>query len=101
MANGHNVLWTDHALDELEEALEYLQKNWTERELKKFSRELDHTIELISKNPNLFQASNTKKGVRRAVILKYNKLYYRVNKNSVELLSLFATRKDPFKRKLK
>ena len=77
MKSGYKIRWTDHALSELEDTIEYLEKNWTDRELKNFSQELDHTIELISKNPELFQTSRQKETVRRAVVAKFNNLYYR------------------------
>ena len=51
MKSGYKIQWTDHALSELEGIIAYLEENWTDRELKNFSQELDHTIELISKNP--------------------------------------------------
>ena len=46
-------------------------------------------------------ASEIKKDVRRAVVLKFNTLYYRVNENNVEILSFFSNRQNPKKRKLK
>ena len=95
MKSGYRIQWTDHALSELEDTIEYLEKNWTERELKNFARELDHTIELISKNPELFQTSKQKKTVRRAVVAKFNDLYYRQKNETVEILSLFSNRQDP------
>ena len=95
MKSGYNVLWTDHAFIELENTTEYLENNWTKRELKNFFRELDHTIELISKNPNLFQVSKKKKNIRRAVIARYNNLYYRTEKDTVYILSLFSNRQNP------
>ncbi|TDN87665.1 hypothetical protein DET49_111113 [Salegentibacter sp. 24] len=73
MRNGYKILWTDHALSELKNTIQYLEENWSERELENFSQELDHTIELISKNPELFQVSK-KKNVRRAVVAKFNSL---------------------------
>jgi plasmid stabilization system protein ParE len=97
MKNGYNIVWTDHAISELNDTIEHLVENWTERELINFSKELDHTIELISKNPELFQVSKKKKGVRRAIVLKYNNIYYRVENESVEILSLFSNRQDPKK----
>jgi len=93
-------LWTEHALSELKDTLEYLKEKWTERELSNFSKELDHTIELISKNPELFQVSKTKKNVRRAVVARYNNIYYRTKNNTVEILSLFSNRQDPDKIKI-
>ena len=95
MKSGYKVLWTDHALSELKETIEYLETNWTERELRTFSAKLDHTIELISKAPELFPTSFEKKGIRKAVVEKHNNLYYRINNNSVEIVSLFANRKHP------
>ena len=41
MRSGYKIIWTHHALSELEDTIEYLEKNWTERELKNFSQELD------------------------------------------------------------
>ena len=95
MKSGYRILWTDRALSELEDTIDYLKRNWTERELEKFSQELDHTIELISKNPELFQVSTEKKTVRRAVISKFNNLYYREKNDAIEILSLFSNRRDP------
>jgi plasmid stabilization system protein ParE len=100
MKSGYKILWTDHAISELKETIEYLENNWTERELRTFSAKLDHTIELISKSPEIFPASFEKKKIRKAVVEKYNNLYYRVNKNSVEIISLFSNRKNPSKKKI-
>lgn len=100
MINGYKILWTDHAISELKETIEFLEKNWTENELRKFSSKLDHTIELISKTPEIFPDSYEKKGIQKAVVDKYNSLYYRLNKNSIELISLFSTRKNPDKNKI-
>ena len=100
MKSGYKILWTDHALSELKNTIEYLEENWTERELKNFSQELDHTIELISKNPELFQISKKKKNVRRAVVARFNNLYYRLNEDSIEILSFFSNRQDPDKIKI-
>lgn len=100
MKSGYKILWTDHALSELENTIAHLEKNWTERELRNFSHELDHTIELISKNPELFQVSRKKKNTRRAVVARFNNLYYRLNEDSIEILSFFSNRQDPEKIKI-
>ncbi|EIJ39012.1 hypothetical protein JoomaDRAFT_2014 [Galbibacter orientalis DSM 19592] len=57
MKSGYKILWTDHAISELKETIEYLETNWTEKELRKFTAKLDHTIELISKMPEIFLES--------------------------------------------
>jgi plasmid stabilization system protein ParE len=57
MINGYRILWTENALQELSTTLEYLEKNWTTKELNKFAQKLDSTLELISKIPFAFHVS--------------------------------------------
>ncbi|UPQ78217.1 type II toxin-antitoxin system RelE/ParE family toxin [Flavobacterium azooxidireducens] len=101
MKSGYRILWTDNALLELKKTVDYLEQNWTERELKKLATQLEKTLQLISQNPYLFQASDVKKNVRRAVVLSVNSIYYRILKNDVEIISFFSNRQSPDKRKLK
>ena len=100
MKSGYKILWTDFALEELANTIQYLEENWTQREIKKLIVSLEVTLSYISQNPNLFQASEFKSEIRRCVILSHNTLYYRVNKDQVEILSFFSNRQNPKKRKL-
>ncbi|MFN3754099.1 type II toxin-antitoxin system RelE/ParE family toxin [Flavobacterium sp.] len=101
MKNGYKILWTDFALKELEKTIEYLEENWTEKELKNLAENIEEKLALISRNPNLFQTSDYKKEIRRIVILTYNTLYYRVTNEQIEIISFFSNRQNPRKRKLK
>ena len=76
------------------------EENWTERELRKLSNEIERVILLISKNPDLFQSSNRILNVRKAVITKHNTMYYRKNENVIEILSFFSSQQDPNRLKL-
>ena len=99
MKNGYRIEWTDNALDELRKTYEYLEANWTKKELKNLSSEIDRTINLISTNPNLFPKS--KKNVRRAVLKKLNTIYYReTTDNRIEILSFFSNRQNSNKHKI-
>ncbi len=44
MTNGYKILWTDFALSELKETIEYIDENWTERELQNFAKEIEKTV---------------------------------------------------------
>ena len=99
MVSGYKILWTNHALKELKQTYEYLEIHFTSRELEKLSSELEHTLKLISQNPELFPICDSRK-IRKVVILKFNSLYYRVHNNQVEILSFFSNRQHPNKRKL-
>lgn len=99
MENGYEILWTDNALEELEETIKYLEKEFTDREIGKLAKEIERITSLISQNPNLFSVSETKK-VRKAVILKYNSMYYRIENKQIQILSFFSNRQSPEKRNL-
>ena len=99
MKSGYNIFWTPNAKKELEKTLEYLEKNFTDRELKKLAVKIEEITELISHNPHIFPLSDNKK-VRKTVILKFNTMYYRVLNEDVEILSFFSNRQSPTKRKL-
>lgn len=99
MKNGYKIQWTAHALAELAQTIFYLEQNFSDKEIKKLAQKIENTIELISNNPNIFPKSD-KKNVRKAIVLKYNALYYRVKNDSVEILSFFSNRQSPKKRKL-
>ena len=100
MTSGFRILWTEHALSELQSTIEFLELHWTEKELRKLAIEIEKTIDLLSRNPLLYQPSDMNIQVRRVVVAKKNTLYYRINGNSVEVLSFFSNRQNPMKRKV-
>lgn len=93
MKNGHKILWTDHALKELQDTFEYLQEHWSDKELKNLANNLEKTLNLISNNPNLFQSSEYKKDIRRAVVMKFNTCIIKLMKIQLKLFHSFQTDK--------
>ncbi len=51
MKNGFKILWTDYALEELENTIEYLEGNQTKKELQNLAVNIEKTLILISQNP--------------------------------------------------
>jgi len=99
MKSGYKILWTNYALNELAKTYEYLEVNFTEKELNRLSIEIDKVLKLISNTPRLFPMSKSK-GVRKVVIKNFNTLYYRENEKTIEILSFFSNRQNPDKIKL-
>ena len=100
MKSGYKIEWTDNALSELKDTYKYLEENWTTKELNALSIDIEHTISLISNNPNVFPISD-RTDVRRVVVKRFNTLYYREREGkSIEILSFFSNRQSPKKRKL-
>ena len=99
MKSGYRILWTDHALNELKGTIEYLEINFSKKELKRLAQKIESITELISQNPKLFPKSD-KKDVFRVTILKFNTMYYRVQGDTIEILSFFSNRQNPKKRRI-
>ena len=53
-----SVRWTNQAVLDLEEILQYLEENWTTKETEKFKLKLGEDIELLSKFPYLGSPQN-------------------------------------------
>jgi plasmid stabilization system protein ParE len=75
----------------------YLEKNWGLDVAKRFHAKLVKTILILSGNPGIGSLSKKKKGVHKILVTKHNRLYYKINDNSITLLTLFDTRLNPKK----
>ena len=95
MKNGYKILWTQHALNELQITFEYLEKNWSKKSMKNLAKEIEKVVELIASNPEIFPSTEISEKIRRAVISKHNTLFYRINKSNVEILSFFFNKRNP------
>ena len=54
MQNGYNIRWTNLALQELKDTLQYLEEEFTEKEITKLANEIERVVTLISQNPDIF-----------------------------------------------
>lgn len=59
MKNGYNFFWTSNALQELNQTIEYLEENFSEKELKNLAQKTESVLQLISANPDLFPKSKS------------------------------------------
>jgi len=94
MKSRYKVVWTDHALDELRQTVSYIEENFSELEIRRLADKIESTLALIATQPAMFPESPSRKGVRRAIILRFNSLYYRVKHRQIEILSFFSNRQD-------
>ncbi len=97
MKNGYKIVWTEHALADLGQTFSYLEQNFSEHEIRRLAHKIESILALIATQPTMYPESSPRKGVRRAVILRLNSLYYRVTDRQIEILSFFSNRQDPEK----
>ena len=100
MKSTYKIIWTDEAYKNLQHIVNYLEKFWTSREIRKFAKLLDKQLILIRKNPSLYPFSNKSKQIRKSVLTRQITLYYKVIDKEVYLITLFDSRQSADKLKL-
>jgi len=80
--------------------MNYLEKEWSEKEIRKFAQKTQKIIQRIANNPTMFKASGSEK-VLKAVVTKQTSLFYHIDEkaNQISLLSFWDNRKNPKKLK--
>ncbi|MDP2112590.1 MAG: hypothetical protein Q8K69_00880 [Bacteroidota bacterium] len=97
------VIWSAKAKITFFSVIDYLNENWSKKEMIQFNHRTQITINAIVKNPGIFSISATNKEIRRAVVDKNNSFFYRIDtyNQKIHLLTFFDSRQDPKKLKLK
>jgi plasmid stabilization system protein ParE len=88
------VVWSDRAVTDLKNIINYLEDNWTQKEINKFTLKLEKQISIIKEHPKAFEATNHN-NVRRAVMTKQVTLYYDLEEATIRIVTLFDTRQSP------
>lgn len=92
---SRKVVITKTAEKKLNELIDYLGENWSERIKKELIKKLDHNLEIIRIYPEIFPKSDAKPGLHRAVITKQTIIFYRYNSSEIKIVTLFDTRQHP------
>lgn len=100
MTNTYKIFWSDESLKNLDSIINYLEHNWTEKEIKKFLNHLHKRIQLISKNPLIFPSTQKSRNIRKSVLNKQTSIIYRFSDNRIEILSIFDNRQNPDRLKI-
>lgn len=92
-----NVVVSERAERNLEEIVNYLESEWSARIRDKYLLILKKKLKLISQKPLMYPASLKKKAVHRCVITKHSILYYRIQDDRVEVITIQDARRNPQK----
>ena len=95
----YKIFWTEEAIKNLEEIIDYLQFKWTQKEVDNFKEKLSKQINLIHQNPFLFPLSTFQPRLRKAVLSKQTTIFYEVKDNTIYLVYIFVNYKSTDKLK--
>ncbi|MGD1845232.1 MAG: type II toxin-antitoxin system RelE/ParE family toxin [Salibacteraceae bacterium] len=90
------IFWTKRASSDFEGIQQYLENEWTEREVKKFTLHTFYFIDQLAIYPRLLPPG-PRKNTHRGPINKHTILTYRYwpRKKQIEIISLRGTRQKP------
>ena len=93
MANKFTILWTDQALDSLEDILLNIIEKWNYQLAIEFDNEVEKMISRLENNAKLCPPSKKKK-IRKCVLHENTSLVYRIKKLNIELITFVANRAE-------
>lgn len=91
------IKWTPQADNGLAIVIEYLEAEWTFREILQLEENINQVIKQISHFPDLYPKSNSFKNLHKATIDRNNYLVYQVNYKTscVEIINFRGTKQKP------
>jgi plasmid stabilization system protein ParE len=89
-----NIIWSDDAVDDVLENIDYLEKHWTKKEVDTFSEEIDAVLEKLSIGNVTFKPSGYR-NTYEVSIVKQITLYYQVQENNILLVRFWNNYRDP------
>lgn len=94
------IVWTTEADLTYGNVILYLEKKWSEKEIRNFVTRVSEVLNLLSQNPQLYRRSK-KKNIYQAVITKHTTLYYKLKNDSIDLLTFWDNRQSTDRLKIK
>ncbi|EHQ27286.1 type II toxin-antitoxin system RelE/ParE family toxin [Mucilaginibacter paludis] len=89
------LLWSDRALNDYENLVAYLWSEWGEQITLRVINELEATITRIQHQPEHFPIVLKDKSIRRYVFSPQTSIFFRINSDTIEIISLFDNRQNP------
>ncbi len=88
------LVWTNLALRDYIENIEWLSSEWGEREVETFTETAQSTLSHIQKMSKMYPQSDYP-GIRKAVIAKQISLLYRINPDYIVLIRFWNNYQNP------
>lgn len=88
------LVFSKRSIKEITKIANYIEEKFSLKDKTNFLNKLHLNFELILSNPETFLKSE-KLNLRKCVVTKYTTIFYRVEKNTILIVSVFDTRQNP------
>jgi plasmid stabilization system protein ParE len=93
--NQYSVIISERAENNFNDIVNYLLIEWNEKVKDSFLGRFKKIVNLLSIDPFIFQEYSKKKRIRKCLITKHNAMYYRIVGNTVQIITIHDTRRNP------
>ena len=97
MRSKLNIIWSIESAKRTDQVIQYLMDDWSEKEVDNFLEALKGFEDMVVHFPEMYPEAPSKKGFRKAVILKQISVLYSIENKSILIHALFDNRQDPDK----
>ena len=94
------IVWTKKAHETFNDVLDYLDREYSQKEVDDYINSVYQTISTIKAYPKAFQCVDKKISVRKAVVSPQNSLFYSIDSTQISLLRFWDNRSNPSSLKL-
>jgi len=98
---AYKIIWSAESKQTYLGIIEYLEKEWTEREIRNFVERVHNKLNLLSAQPEIGKIHKKRYKVHKTLIHKKVSLVYHIKplKKEIHLLTFWDNRQDPAKLK--
>ena len=90
------IVWTEEAIEGLDEIIDYLNDRWTEKEARIFFTRLDDCLEKIKEAPQRPKDSLRKPGTKEYQHSPQTTIFYTYDENVINILRIWVNLKNPY-----
>jgi len=89
------IVWSDEANEGLDDIIEYLENNWTEREVSRFFIRLEECLKIVKEAPHRQKDSARKPGTKEYQHSPQTTIFYIYDDQTVTVLKLWMNLRNP------
>ena len=93
----YKIVWTEHAIEDYHQVIVYLLENWSEQVAMDFIKTVQHFEKLLLITPLAGKVAYKDLSVRGKLIIKHNKINYRIIEDNIQILQMRDTSLNPSK----
>jgi plasmid stabilization system protein ParE len=92
---SRTVVFSTAAFDSFFHITAYIEENWGQKIADRFKKQVDKTINIISKQPYIFKPSTLDSRIRKGVISKQTSFFYEIHDEYIVIVFFWDNRQEP------